>query len=150
MSSAADSLRQRKGIAALTPAVSPLIREVMECLGLHIWELRSEDDIHAFTALGPCLPIALTYWEALGNPVDDSELLDTADRFFLPDYASILRWAHGIRPRNLSQDKLHCYLDQATTPGGVTEAILNGIESGMRLPEALVQGIARSRELAAI
>jgi pyrroline-5-carboxylate reductase len=105
MSSAPDSLRQRKGIAALAPSVSPLIREVMESLGLHILALRSEDDIHAFTALGPCLPIVLTYWEGLGNSVDDSELLDTANRFSLPDYAAILHWAHVIRPRNLSKDE---------------------------------------------
>jgi len=104
MPSAPDTLRQRNGIAALYPADNPLVREILESLGLRVVALKQESDIHAFTALGPCLPIALTYWEGLGNKSDEAELLDAARKFGLPSYDSILRWAHSVRPRGLSND----------------------------------------------
>lgn len=149
MTSAPDTLRQRKGIAALYPTDTPLIREVLEALGLRIVALRQESDIHAFTALGPCLPIVLTYWDSLGYRIEDSELLETAERFGLPDYYPILQWAHVVRPKGLADEARDRYLAQAATPGGVTDAILTAIGKGMSLANALGRGIERSRELAA-
>ena len=66
-------------------------REMLDSLGLRVIPLRQESDIHAFSALGPALPIALTFWENSGNNVDDLELLETAKKFSLPDYPSILQ-----------------------------------------------------------
>jgi len=149
MPSAPDTLRQRNGIAALYPADNPLVREILESLGLRVVALKRESDIHAFTALGPCLPIALTCWEGLGNKINDAELLETAGRYGLSGYDKILRWAHGVRPRGLSDEEEELYLVQATTPGGVTDAILAAIRTGTKLPAALEYGIERSRELAA-
>lgn len=148
MTSAPDTLRQHKGIAALYPTDTPLIRDVLESLGLRIVALRHESDIHAFTALGPCLPIVLTYWDSLGYRIDDSELLETAREFDLPDYYPIIEWAHTVRPKGLSDDERNRYLTQATTAGGVTDAILTAIRNGMDLASALGRGIERSRELA--
>ncbi|MBI2515830.1 MAG: NAD(P)-binding domain-containing protein [Opitutae bacterium] len=148
MTSAPDTLRQRDGLAALYPADNPLTRELLASLHLKIVPLRRESDFHAFTALGPCLPIALTQWEGLGHEIDDAELRQTAERFELPDYDSILQWAHRVRPRRLSDAERKRYLAQAATPGGVTEAILHALTSGMNLSAALEQGIKRSRELA--
>jgi pyrroline-5-carboxylate reductase len=148
MTSAPDTLRQGKGIAALYPTDTPLIQEVLESLGLRIVPLRQESDIHAFTALGPCLPIVLTYWEGLGYRIEDSELLKTAERFALPDYHAILQWAHVVRPKRLADEERNRYLAQAATPGGVTDAILTAIRKGMSLVTALGRGIECSRELA--
>ena len=149
MTSAPDTLRQRNGIAALYPTNTPLIREILESLGLRIVALRQESDIHAFTALGPCLPIVLTYWDSLGYKIDDVELLETARRFALPDYFPILQWAHGVRPKGLTGRERDRYLIQATTPGGVTDAILTAMKNGMSLSDALTRGVERSQELAA-
>jgi pyrroline-5-carboxylate reductase len=148
MTSAPDTLRRRNGIAALYPADNPLTREILESLGLRVVLLREESDIHAFTALGPCLPIALTCWEGLGNQINDSELLETARIYSMPDYQSILQWAHSVRPRLLSAEERKRYLVQATTPGGVTDAILSAMRNGMRLSAALEQGIERSQGFA--
>ena len=60
----------------------------------------------------------------------------------------LVRWAHSVPPKGLSNDEQKRYLTQATTPGGVTDAILAAIRTGMRLPAALERGIERSRELA--
>ncbi|MDD2763629.1 MAG: NAD(P)-binding domain-containing protein [Opitutaceae bacterium] len=148
MTSAPDTLRQRDGLAALYPADNLLARELFESLHLQIIPLRRESDFHAFTALGPCLPIALTQWKGLGHEIDDAELRQTAERFELPDYDSILQWAHRVRPRRLSDAERKHYLAQAATPGGVTEAILHALAAGTNLSAALEQGIKRSRELA--
>lgn len=148
MTSAPDTLRRRNGIAALYPADNPLPREILESLGLRVVPLEQEADIHAFTALGPCLPMALTYGESIGCQFDEAELLETAEKFDLPDYDSILQWAQDVRPRRLSAEEQQRYLAQAATPGGVTEAILSAMKTGMSLPAALERGIERSRELA--
>lgn len=149
MTSAPDTLRQRNGIAALYPPDSPLTREMLDSLGLRVVPLEQESDIHAFTALGPCLPIVLTYWESASCNIDEQELLETAKKFGLPDYQPILQWAHSVRPRQLFPKEIDRYLDQAATPGGVTDAILSAMRVGMSLSAALQRGIERSQELAA-
>jgi pyrroline-5-carboxylate reductase len=150
MTSAPDTLRRRNGIAALYPADNPLMRELLDSLGLRVVSLGQESDMHAFTALGPCLPIVLTYWESAGCNVDDKELLETAKKFGLSDYQPILQWAHSVRPRQLSPGEIDHYLAQATTPGGITDAILSAMRNGMSLSAALQRGIERSQELAAV
>ncbi|MEN6375383.1 MAG: NAD(P)-binding domain-containing protein [Smithella sp.] len=148
MTSAPDTFRRHNGIAALYPADNPLAREMLVSLGLRVVPLGQESDIHAFTALGPCLPIVLTYWESAGCNIDDQELLETAKKYGLSDYAPILRWAHSIRPGQLSPEEIEHYLAQATTPGGITDAILSAMSAGMSLSAALQRGIERSKELA--
>jgi pyrroline-5-carboxylate reductase len=149
MTSSPDTLLECNGIAALYPADNVLALELLNLLGLRIVNLRQESDIHAFTALGPCLPIVLTYWESVRRDIDDQELLDTAEIFGLPDYQGILQWAHSVRPKELTREEIEHYLAQATTPGGVTEAILTAMKSCKSLSASLKRGIERSRELAA-
>jgi pyrroline-5-carboxylate reductase len=148
MLSAPDTLRQRVGIAALYPSNSPVVRDILESLGLKIVALNQESDIHAFTALGPCLPIALAYWESLGHKTDRNEILELGSSVGLLDFQPILEWAQEIQPRNQDKEQLSLYLAQAATPGGVTEAIISEIQRNMSLIDGLQMGIKRSRELA--
>jgi pyrroline-5-carboxylate reductase len=148
MTSAPDTIERKNGIAAVYPADDEIAREIVAALGLRAIPLHSETDIHAFTALGPCLPIALAFWESLGKVRDDESLMETAARFGLPSYRQILEWADAVRPRNLSTSQRDLYLAQAATPGGVTEAIVKAVSDGLPLPAALVRGIERSIELA--
>jgi len=147
MTSAPDTLRQKNGIAAIYPEDNIVAREILTALQLRVFPLQHEADIHAFTALGPCLPIVLTYWEGLGHQVEDSELLEIASRFDLLDYPQVLAWARTVQSRHLSSEERDRYITQATTPGGVTEAILREIDMGQRLSVALKRGVQRSQEL---
>ena len=150
MTSAPDTVRRRHGLAALYAthaAASEPILEILESLGLRIVVLSRETDIHAFTALGPCLPIALTYWSSLGNTIDELEILETARRHALPDCDAILQWALSAQPLGLSNDERDQYLTQAVTPDGVTDAIICAMKNGLRFSQALDRGIERSREL---
>ena len=148
MTSSPETLREGIGIAALYPSSSVLVRELLTALKLHIIDLRHESDVHAFTALGPCLPIALTYWEALGKEVDPTELSMMVSKFELPDESHLIGWARNAQPRNLSPEALSQYISHSATPGGVTEAILKAIDAGEPLALALERGIRRSQELA--
>jgi pyrroline-5-carboxylate reductase len=151
MTSAPDTLRRRHGIAALyatDAAASGPILEILESLGLRTVVLSQEADIHAFTALGPCLPIALAYWSSLGNTIDELEIIEVARRHALSNRDAILQWALSTHCPSLSNHELSLYLAQAVTPGGVTAAIISAINDGMRISQALDRGIERSRELA--
>jgi len=151
MTSAPDTLRRRHGLAAIYAthaAASKPILEILESLGLRIVVLTQEADIHAFTALGPCLPIALTYWSSLGNTIDELEILESARRHALPDCDAILQWALSTQSLSFSNEERNQYLTQAVTPGGVTDAIISAMKNGMRLSQALERGIERSREMA--
>jgi pyrroline-5-carboxylate reductase len=150
MTSAPDTLLQRNGIAALYPAANVLARGMLEALGLRIISLGKESDMHAFTALGPCLPIVLTYWERAGHKTNDKELLRMGDDYGLSDYFPILQWAHSVKPRQLSPAEADRYLTQAATPGGVTDSILSAMRAGLDLSAALRKGIGRSQQLAAL
>lgn len=147
MTSAPDTLRQKNGIAAIYPPGNIIVQEILAALKLHVFTLHHEADFHAFTALGPCLPIALIYCQDLGRSVDEGQLLETAARFNLPDYPQVLSWARTVQPQDRSPEERDRYIAQAATPGGVTEAILEEIKRGKHLSVALERGVQRSREL---
>ncbi|TMI01476.1 MAG: hypothetical protein E6H43_08765 [Betaproteobacteria bacterium] len=147
LTSGPDTLRSKMGIAAVYPANNVLASELVSALHLRMIALRRESEVHAFTALGPCLPIALTHWEGLGHDVNEAELIETAQKFELADASVLVKWARAVQPRGLPEAERLRYISEATTPGGVTEAILRGIDIGERLPVALEGGIRRSREL---
>jgi pyrroline-5-carboxylate reductase len=148
MTSAPDTLDEANGIAAMYPGDHPILREIFIALKIQGFPLRHESDLHAFTALGSCLPSALIYWEKLGNTVDVLELEGLGARFGLPDFPALLQWAQKISSQSRSPDEQEKYLDRAATPGGVTEAILTAIKHGNGLADALARGIQRSQDLA--
>jgi pyrroline-5-carboxylate reductase len=150
MTSAPDTLLHGKAIAAIYPAGNAHVRAILQLLGAQILPLSEESQAHAFTVLGPCLPIALTFWESMGRTTDERELVDVAVRSGLPEYSGLLKWAREIQPRGLAGAELEAFVAQATTPGGVTEAILVAMREGNSLAGALWRGIQRSHELNAV
>jgi pyrroline-5-carboxylate reductase len=147
MPSTPDTLVRGQAIAAFYPGDNTLGRALIQALGAKAYTLRREAQFHTFTALGPCLPAALTLWESLGRVADTDEILDVADRSVLPDASGIIEWAQSVRPCGLGDSELESYLNQAATAGGVTEAILNAIREGQSLSESLHCGIHRSQQL---
>jgi pyrroline-5-carboxylate reductase len=150
MTSAPDTLGASNGIAARYPIDVPVIDEILTALELRLVLLRNESYFHAFTAFGPCLPIAMTHWEGLGHDLNESELQRAMLKFGLGDWERIVAWAQSVRPRGLSESRRSQYLNEAATPGGVTEAILEAINMGRPFIEAIECGIQRSRELASV
>jgi len=150
MPSSPETWTARKAVAGVFPAGNAVAEELLDGMGVRRLTLEKEDDVHAFTALGPCLPIALSLWMSRGGDVDDERILDCAGRFGLEGYGRILEWARRAVPVFESEAAGRAYFSRAATPGGVTEAILRVIESGGDLVEALERGVRRSRELSAL
>jgi pyrroline-5-carboxylate reductase len=145
--SSPDTIVKRTAIAGVFPAGNFIVEELLRGLSIRQLYLAREEDMHAFTALGLCLPMALVCWSARGNTVDDANLKDCAKRYGLGNYDSILEWAHKAEPRLESDSEREAYLRRAAAPGGVTEAILARINAGGSLADALESGVSRSVEL---
>lgn len=147
MPSAPDTIARRMGIAGVFPAASPVVAEICAALGLAAVPLSDEEDFHAFTALGPCLPIALALWRSLGRSVDEAALLRLAESHALGGYGRILAWALNLPMVADGPGSLEDLLLSAATKGGVTSAILEAIRAGRDLVDALEEGMRRSRAL---
>jgi pyrroline-5-carboxylate reductase len=147
LTSSPETLRTRRGIAAAYPPDEPPVRDLLEVMGVEIFALSREDPIDAFGALGSCLPVALAYWEDGGRRTEEGDLIDLATRCGLADYPRIVAWAREIQRTIPINEARVRYFEQAATAGGVTETMLRAIDSGLSLPQALLSGLERSREL---
>lgn len=146
MPSSPDTLLRRDGIAAIYPDENQ-IKQVLHAMGVATELLAGENQMHAYTVLGPCMPMALTYAEQKNKIIDESAILDCAQRFGIQGMRAMLTWAQRVRPRFGTKEEYDGYFSAAATPGGVTEAILRPLDEGFSLIESLELGIRRSREL---
>ncbi len=143
MPSGPDTIRERKGIAAVYPRDDAL-QEILSLMGLGVYELPDEEDMHAFT-VGMCLPAALLVAERRG--LDPSQAVKDFSKEY-PDLEEIGSWARSVLPSFDSTEARDEYVRRTSTKGGITEAILDSLNSGCTFPMALRMGIARSREIA--
>lgn len=150
MTSTPDTLRAGKAIAAAFPAHNGLAEQLLTALRAQVFELDSESDFHAFTALGPGLPVALTVWEGLGHITSESDIVALASEYGLKGWSEVLAWARSVQPQGLTHTQRDAYVTQATTPGGVLEAVSKAMVSGLSLTDSLRRGIARSNELSGL
>jgi pyrroline-5-carboxylate reductase len=147
MTSTPDTLRAANAIAAAFPPNNPLVDQLLTTLGARVLELSSESDFHAFTALGPGLPVALTIWEGLGHDAGEADIVALAAEYGLGAWSEVVAWARSVQPRGLTAAQRDAYVAQATTPGGVLEAVGRALASGLSLTDSLRRGVARSNEL---
>lgn len=142
MPSGPDTIRQRKGIAAVYPK-SDLLSGLLFCLGLKAYQLEDEDLMHLFTT-GVCLPAALL-------AAEDLELeIEGAVETIAGEYAQfreIHSWAREVLPDFSSSADKEGYIRRMCTRGGITEAIVQSLDRRSTFLEALHRGIARSREI---
>jgi pyrroline-5-carboxylate reductase len=147
MTSAPDTLVEGKAIGAAYPGGDLVVGELLRALSIQQVVLNDENDLHAFTALGVCLPSVLACWRAQGRAVDNEELFDCARRHGLGNYEMILEWARRAEPRFETANAQDAYLRKAATPGGVTEAMIIEIRAGGSIRDTLEKGILHSKEL---
>jgi pyrroline-5-carboxylate reductase len=141
------TLAKNNGIAALYPANRP-VEDLLKTLGMRVSLLPAEESSAAFTALGTCLPMAAAWCFGHGAPIDHASLYAAGRRHDLSGYPDIVEWALAICPQGVSRAELDRYLTHAATPGGITEAVLNGLAAGDGIAAALERGITRCEELA--
>ena len=142
MPSGPDSILEGKGIAAIYPH-NQALSQVLQALGLRIFELAAEGQMHIFTA-GICLPAALL---ASGEGEDGGEKACRSLSRQYSDFPEIFSWARGVLPHLVREEDKEDYIRKMATRGGVTEAIVRSLESGDDLTAALKKGIDRSKEI---
>ncbi len=148
MVSAPDTIAGACAIGARYGADSGLVDALLRQLGIELIKLPSEAEFDAFTVYGPCLPIVLTYCESLAVSVSQEAIASGATACNLPAWGKVIAWANAVRPRGLDDRARREYLHSATTPGGVTEALLEAVGEGLALSDCFRAGIARSQRLA--
>ncbi|HPA98493.1 MAG TPA: NAD(P)-binding domain-containing protein, partial [Methanothrix sp.] len=128
MPSGPDSILEGKGIAAIYPH-NQALSQVLQALGLRIFELAAEGQMHIFTA-GICLPAALL---ASGEGEDGGEKACRSLSRQYSDFPEIFSWARGVLPHLVREEDKEDYIRKMATRGGVTEAIIKSLERGDNL-----------------
>lgn len=141
MCSGPESISEGRGVCTL---VSPHgdARALLTLCGIRELVISCEDEIDAFTA-GICIPPILMNIE-----VDTNEraaaLNDMALRF--PIYRELTRWIETELSLGNSQDSEKS-LENVSTKGGVSEAMVSALLSGQSFLSSVERGIERCSEL---
>ena len=93
MPSGPNSILEGKGIAAIYPH-NQALSQILQALGLRVFELAEEDQIHVFTA-GICLPAALL---ASGEDEETEEKACRSLSRQYSDFPEIFSWARSVLP----------------------------------------------------
>jgi len=142
MPSGPDSILEGKGIAAIYPD-NQALSQVLQALGLRVFELAAEEQMHVFTA-GICLPAALL---ASGDGEQAGEKACRCLSREYSDFPEIFSWARDVRPHFEKEEDKEDYIRRMATSGGITEAIVQSLGKGDDLTTALKNGIDRSKEI---
>ena len=141
MVSGPDTIAAGQGMATLYPC-NEIIGAIFKKMGLRMLEVASEKEIDIFTA-GVCLPAALL----LAN--DQSGILDAINEIVkeFAAFSDLYGWAQEILPFFTTESEKAGYISRMITKGGVTEAIVDSLESGERFITDLRKGITRSQDI---
>ena len=142
MPSGPDTIAEGKGIAAIYPH-NQILSRILRELGLRVFELKEEEQIHIFT-VGVCLPAAIL---ALDDGKDAIEEACRCLSRVYPDFSEICSWARDVLPEFEREVDKRDYIRKMATRGGITEAVVKSLERGDDLLTALKQGIKRSRKI---
>lgn len=95
-----------------------------------------------YIAIAGCLPVV--YCRVSPDSEQTVEAIDKISEDF-PQFRDIARKCERLVPDEKSEE----FISKFVTPGGVTQAILNGLNSGKTVYESLIMGIDRNKELSA-
>ncbi|HBE79080.1 MAG TPA: hypothetical protein DDW65_15095 [Firmicutes bacterium] len=143
MPSGPDTIQAGKGIVAVFPHHDAVIT-ILTQIGLKVYEIAHEELMHIFT-VGVCLPAVLLAAERMKLPVTEAMQMISID---YPVFSDIYSWARNVLPTFNSDEAKEEYITKMVTTGGVTESLIESIDSGDDLITAVRKGIARSKELA--
>jgi pyrroline-5-carboxylate reductase len=132
----------KNGIVAMFPYNDGL-KDLLASMGLTVYTMTNEASMHYFT-VGVCLPAAIIVAKERGIEMDDAIREVTKD---YKDFSLINSWAMKIIPDISSEAESEEYVRKIATKGGVTEAIVDSLNSGSTFLDAIRSGIIRSKEI---
>jgi pyrroline-5-carboxylate reductase len=141
MFSGPDTILSGKGVAAMYPE-QELLKMLLQMLRLKHIKTASENDIDVFTA-GVCMTAALL---KAGNTNEQESAMDRIKNQY-PLLSELYMWAASALPDLQNETDREKYISRMITKGGVTDAIIKSLVSGDALDDALINGIARTKEI---
>ncbi|MDD4159544.1 MAG: NAD(P)-binding domain-containing protein [Synergistaceae bacterium] len=141
MCSGPETITAGRGVSVLFPAVDEA-KAIIELSGINSLEIRSEDEIDAFTA-GICIPPIL-----MNIKISESEkkktLSEMTVRFSF--YNELGKWIED-ELASASSDNKHSSLENISTKGGISEAMITSLIKGTSLESSINTGIRRCSEI---
>lgn len=141
MCSGPDTILAGRGVAAMFPS-DGATRKIMEMIGLSAMNVGSEEELDSFT-VGICIPAILSNLHVPRSAVEEA-MSAMEERY--PVYAALRPWIMDTMRRHEADDKGAC-LENVSTKGGITEAMITSLRSGSTFKEALAKGMERGREM---
>lgn len=116
-----------------------LAEELFDLLDIDYIIVDDEENMD-YIAIAGCLPAIYCMVDA-----DSEENIEAVNKISedFPEFKELASKCAKLTPDNNRQE----FISKFTTPGGVTQAILNGLNSGKSLYESLLMGIERNKEL---
>ena len=141
MCSGPESISGGRGISTLMPSDKDACGFLKAC-GIREFEVKNEDEIDAFTA-GICIPPILMNIR-VDRKERDAALINMALRF--PVYRELSGWIEAeLALSVLDNDKKS--LENVSTKGGVSEAMVSALLGGASFLSSVERGIERCGEL---
>lgn len=113
--------------------------ELFKLLDIDYYVVDSEDKMN-YIAISGCLPAL--YCRVSPSSDDAKDAINKISEEF-PEFREIAKKCEKLTPQNNKEE----FISKAATSGGVTQAILGGLNSGKSLYESLLLGIERNNEL---
>jgi pyrroline-5-carboxylate reductase len=142
MPSGPDTIKEKRGIVAVYPK-NEILKEIMSFMGLRAHELQNEEMMHTFT-VGVCLPAAILIANKRGLNIGHA--VEVIEKEYT-DFREIYIWAENVLPDFDSDKEQTKYIESMCTKGGITETIVDSLNSGSTVLDALRKGIAKSKEI---
>lgn len=144
MTSGPSTIKEKKGIAAVYPQ-NETLADILSFMGLRVHELENEEIMHVFT-VGVCLPAAILITDKRGLSIELNHAVEVIEKEHT-GFRDIFIWAENVLPDFDSDAEQTKYIDSMCTKGGITEEIVNSLNSGNTVLDSLRRGIARSKEI---
>ncbi len=134
-----DTIMNSQAIAGVY-GENNLANELFDLLDFDYVMVDDEDKMN-YIAIAGCLPAV--YCRVDPKSEENISAINKISENF-PEFKDIAEKCEKLVPSDNKEE----FIAKFTTPGGVTQAILNGLNSGKSLYDSLMMGIERNKELA--
>ncbi|RAP51746.1 MAG: hypothetical protein BZ138_04455 [Methanosphaera sp. rholeuAM270] len=117
-----------------------IAESLFELLDIDYVKVDDEENMD-YVAIAGCLPVV--YCKVSPDSNECREAINMISEDF-PDFKVLAKKCEKLVPENNHEE----FINKFTTPGGVTQAILNGFLAGKSVYDSLLLGIERNRQLA--
>jgi pyrroline-5-carboxylate reductase len=148
MPTSPESIEKETAICGIYPSDQQL-ENYLKLLGFELFVLNKESDFHYFTAMA-CLPAALLQLRLEVRTVNEEQIYKEAALMHFPEFDFLYKRMKTEVPENMNDAESLNFIEKMSTPGGITECVINSIKAGKSLIQSIADGIRKSQSIAKI